>query len=135
MLNDRVDEVRAWLGNGRRAIKLFWSALESARMLKFFDWHPSVQAAVEAGILKRIRDPEFIKPLVCHSIVAPCRPSAVPRMGHLVALAAGFHALATVGGRAAAVVWAEAHGARKYASEELPSSGEGSADSDNYVGD
>ena len=104
-------------------------------MLKFFEWHPAVQKAVEAGFRKRIMDPEFIKPLVCHSMIAPDRASAVPRMARLVALAAGWHALATVGGRAGAVMWAEAHGAPKYAAEELSASGEGSVASGEYVGD
>ena len=102
-------------------------------MLKFYDWHPSVQAAVEAGMRKRMMDPNFIRPLICHSMIAPLRPSAVPRMAKLVALSAGWHALATVGARAGAVMWAESHGAPKYAPDDL--SGEGAADSDDYADD
>lgn len=129
----QVAEIKSYLSVERRGLKIFWTSLEAARMLKFFDWHSSVQHAVEAGMRKRMMDPEFIKPLICHSMIAPLRPSAVPRMAQLVAISAGWHALSTVGGRAGTVVWAELNGAPKYAKEELLS-GEGPADSDNYVG-
>lgn len=130
-LMSQVVEIKSYLGVPRRGLKIFWASMEASGMLKFFDWHLAVQAAVEAGMRKRMMDPEFIKPLICHSMIAPLRPSAVPRMANLVAITAGWHALATVGGRAGTVVWAELNGAPKYAKEEL--SGEGSEDSDNYV--
>lgn len=116
-LNRLVDEVRAHLSR-LPTIKMFWGHLENFNLPKWFEWEPSVRAAVEAGFRKRTQDPEFVKPLVCHALVAD-RASGVPRMALIVTMAAAYHALATVGGRAAFVMWAERNGAPRYAAEEL----------------
>ncbi len=129
-LDDLIEEVRLWL-IGDRGLKLFWGNLESMRFPRWFEWEPSIRAAVEAGFRKRIGDPEFIKPIVCLTKMSD-RGSAAPRIGRLVAISAGYHALATVGGRAAFVMWAEKNGAPRYASEELSNK---SPSPDDYVGD
>lgn len=112
---------------------MFWVSLERARLPGWFYWHESVRAAVEAGFHKRINDPEFIKPLACHAMIGQ-RLTSTGKIATWVAIAAGYHALAEVGGRAAFVAWAEKNGAPKYASEEL-SLGEGAASTDDYIGE
>ncbi len=133
VLNRTVEEVRDYLA-GRPTLKMFWGGLETMNLPKWFEWEPSVRAAVEAGFRKRTQDREFIRPLVCHALVAD-RASSVPRMALLVTMAAGYHALSTVGGRAAFIMWAERNGAPRYAAEELgaPEDDDTGRTSDGYV--
>ncbi len=126
-------EVRDYLRD-HPTLKMFWGALEALNLPKWFEWESSVRAAVDAGFNKRIQDEEFIRPLVCHALVADYA-SGVPRISLLVTMAAGYHALATVGGRAAFVMWAEKNGAARYAAEELgaPGNNDPELTPDNYV--